>query len=74
MDFKGNWLEHKKKLVEDNKNSNDFVKFMNTIFDFVDENPNSEIKDMSSSLYHNQIFALLKSFLTLVIMSVMIIA
>ena len=65
MDFKGNWLEHKKKLVEDNKNSNDFVKFMNTIFDFVDENPNSEIKDMSSSLYHNQIFALLKSFLTI---------
>ena len=65
MDFKGNWLEHKKKLADDNKNSNDFVKFMNTMFDFVDENPNREIKDMSTSLYHNQIFALLKSFLTI---------
>ena len=65
MDFRGNWLEHKKKLADGNKNSNDFVKFMTTIFDFVDENPNREIKDMSSSLYHNQIFALLNSFLTI---------
>ena len=65
MDFKGNWLEHKKKLADDNKNSNDFVKFMTTIFDFVDENPNREIKDMSSNLYHNQIFDLLNSFLSI---------
>ena len=65
MDFKGNWLEHKKKVIDDNKNSNEFVKFMTTIFDFVDENPNSEIKNMSSNLYHNQIFSLLNSFLTI---------
>ena len=65
MDFTGNWLEHKKKVIDDNKNSNEFVKFMTTIFDFVDENPNSEIKNMSSNLYHNQIFALLNSFLTI---------
>ena len=64
MDFQGNWIEHKKKLANDLKEENPFLTFMTTIFDFVDENPNSEIKDMSSDLYRNQIFTLLNSFLT----------
>ena len=64
-DFQGNWLEHKKKLANDIKTDNAFVSFFTTMFDFVDENPNKEIKDMSSKLYHNQIFNLLNSFLTI---------
>ena len=63
--YEGNWQEYKKKLANDIKSNNAFVSFMTTIFDFVDENPNKEIKDMSSDLYHNQIFNLLKSFLTI---------
>ena len=64
-DFTGDWIDHKKKLANDIKTNNAFVSFMTTIFDFVDENPNKEIKDMSTNLYHNQIFNLLKSFLSI---------
>ena len=64
-DFKGDWAEQKKKMANDLKTNNAFVSFMTTIFDFVDENPNKEIKDMSTDLYHNQIFNLLKSFLAI---------
>ena len=65
-DFKGNWQEHKKKLADDLKTNNAFVSFFTTqVFDFVDENPNQEIKDMSSNLYHNQIYNLLNSFLSI---------
>ena len=65
-DFKGNWQEHKKKLADDLKTNNAFVSFFTTqVFDFVDENPNLEIKEMSSDLYHNQIYNLLNSFLSI---------
>ena len=64
-DFKGNWQEHKKKLANNLKTDNAFVSFFTTtVFDFVDENPNKEIKEMSSDLYHNQIYNLLNSFLS----------
>ena len=64
-DFQGNWHEHKKQLANDIKTDNAFVSFMTNIFDFVDENPNKEIKDMSTNLYQNQTLNLLKSFLSI---------
>ena len=60
-----NWPEHKKKLINDTKSNNAFVSFFTTAFDFVDENPNAEIKDMSTDLYHSQILNLLNSFLSI---------
>ena len=60
-----NWPEHKKKLINDTKSNNAFVSFFTTAFDFVDENPNAEIKDLSTDLYHSQILNLLNSFLSI---------
>ena len=64
-DFRGNWQEHKNQLANLLKSDNPFISFFTTsqIFDFWDKNPNKEIRDMSSNLYHNQIFNLLSSFL-----------
>ena len=66
-DFTGNWQEHKNQLADLLKTENPFVSFFTTspVFDFWDKNPNKEIKEMSSDLYHNQIFNLLNSFLSI---------
>ena len=51
------------------KANNPFMSFLNVvstvIIDYTDENPNSEISNMPSDLYENQIFNLLNNFLSI---------
>ena len=65
MEFEGDWKEYKRNLANDLKTNNAFVSFFTTAFDFIDENPNDEIKDMSTKLNNNQIVNLLSSFLAI---------
>ena len=65
IEFEGDWKEYKKNLTNDLKTNNAFISFLTTAFDFIDENPNSEIKDMSTNLNNNQIINLLSSFLAI---------
>ena len=69
LNFSGNWNAHKKELSNNMKANNPFMSFLNVvstvIIDYTDENPNSEISNMPSYLYENQIFNLLNNFLSI---------
>ena len=63
MGFSGDWGAYKKELANSLKTNNPFTNFLTSIIDINDEKPSAEVTDMSSALYHNQIFNLLNSFL-----------
>ena len=69
LNFSGDWKEYKKELANNLKTNNPFLSFLNdlstVIIDYTDEKSNSEITDISTNLYQNQILNLLNSFLSI---------
>lgn len=63
--FSGDWGAYKKELANSLKTSNPFTTFLTSIIDINDEKNSSEVTSMSNRLYHNQIFSLLNSFLSI---------
>ena len=66
FNYSGDWIAFKKDLVNGLKTNSPFESFLNTVgIDITDKKANSEINDISSNLYSNQISTLLTSFLSI---------
>ena len=66
FNYSGDWIAFKKDLVNGLKTNSPFESFLNTVgIDITDKKANSEIHDISSNLYSNQISTLLTSFLSI---------